>query len=233
MKTLIMMTGPHGKTDSGRPTYILNKEYAEAIRAAGGLPVLAVDAVRASDYASVAQGLVLTGGKDVSPALYGQSTIHPATRTDPLRDEMELALLRAFIEAGKPVLGICRGFQLINVHYGGSLFQHLPDLTEQNHEGGAMHKIEIVTDSALGSMFGSQAYVNSYHHQGVKTLGNQLRATAFTNLKNDHLLIEALEHEIHNVLAVQWHPERMAGINAKKELADMLPLFSWFVKSCS
>ncbi len=166
------------------------------------------------DYASLLDGLVLHGGSDVAPISYGEEPLKPEWSGDHVRDEYEIALLRAFIEAGKPVLGVCRGLQVINVAFGGTLYQDIS--TQQpgslTHRDAALydqnfHEIEFVPDTGLASLYPgvSRACVNSVHHQGVKKLadGFIVEATA-----PEDGMIEAMRWTGRSyVNAIQWHPE--------------------------
>ena len=229
MNRVILLTGANFRTESGWDAFVLNKNYAEAVRRSGALPVLAVDNTSADEYAALADGLILTGGKDVEPSVYGETTPHPSVRCDPERDEMELRILRAFMNANKPVLGICRGLQLLNVFLGGTLWQHLPEDVGEHHESGTVHPVALAPDSVVGTLFGSRILVNSYHHQGVRTLGEDLRATAHAVVGQEQTIVEAFEHTNGKILAVQWHPERMLGAS-DASLADMAPLFRHFLE---
>ena len=131
------------------------------------------------DYAQVLDGLVLHGGADVSPAAYGETPLRPEWSGDPLRDEYDIALVRAFVAAGKPVFGICRGLQLINVAHGGTLYQ---DIATQRagalvHRDAAaydlnFHEVDILPDTRLAQLLGGRGRhrINSVHHQGFKDL---------------------------------------------------------------
>ena len=166
------------------------------------------------DYASMLDGLVLHGGSDVSPVSYGEQPLKPEWSGDRVRDEYEIALLRAFIDAGKPVLGVCRGLQVINVAFGGTLYQ---DITSQQpgslpHRDAALydqnfHEIEFVPDTRLANLYAgaARARVNSVHHQGVKKLADGFTVEA---MSPDDGMIEAMRWNGRSyVNAVQWHPE--------------------------
>lgn len=229
MNRAILLTGANFRTESGWDAFVLNKNYAEAVRRSGALPVLAVDNTSADEYAALADGLILTGGKDVEPSMYGEAEPHSSVQCDPPRDEMELLILQAFLSANKPVLGICRGLQLLNVFLGGTLWQHLPDDIGEHHESGAVHPVALAPDSVVGRLFGSRILVNSYHHQGVRTLAEDLRATAHAVVDREKTIVEAFEHVNGRILAVQWHPERMLGAS-DASIADMTPLFRHFLE---
>ncbi len=189
--------------------------YFDAVSASGGVAVLLPPQPNAELAASVVldglDGLILTGGKDVQPELYGAER-HPLTDDPrPDRDAWELALFRGADERRIPVLAICRGFQLVNVARGGTLHQHLPEVlgTERFRVGGgtfASNSVEIEEGSRLAALVGQDDLdVHSYHHQGVDQLGDGLVVTART----DDGLPQAFESTGDGyVLGVQWHPEQ-------------------------
>src|SRR5882762_10116981 len=173
--------------------------YESALREVGVEPVrISPDDPRSLD---ALDGLLLTGGADVNPALYGDQR-HPKTEdpNDPL-DELEIRLLRDALSAGLPVLAICRGMQLFNVFHGGTLIQHL----DSHDSPDALHDIQIVPNSRLASIVGSGAHVvNSRHHQAVARPGDGLIVSA----RSSDGVIEALERPGQAfAVAVQWHPE--------------------------
>ena len=195
----------------------LPQQYFEAVTATGGVAVL-LPPQPASDEAAAAvldglDGLILTGGLDVQPELYGAER-HPLT--DPARadrDAWEIALFRGAEARRMPVLAICRGLQLVNVAQGGTLHQHLPEAlgTERYRIGGGVFANNTVTidpGTELARLIGEGHYaVHSYHHQGVDRLGAGLVATAHT----DDGLVQAVESTGEGYLVgVQWHPEENA-----------------------
>lgn len=181
-------------------------EYTEAVVAAGGRPAILPATERLpTDLLDGFAGLVLTGGGDLSPGLYGQEPHERVYGSSPLRDRFESALVAEAHERGIPILAICRGLQLVNVLRGGSLVQHLDGhwQTRPSHE--ADHDIAIDPSSRLAELAGGTAMgVNSYHHQAVDVLGDGLRVTARTGE-----VVEALEDPDHDLVAVQWHPEHL------------------------
>jgi len=191
--------------------------YAMALAAAGAVPLLApnVDASLADVYAERADGLLLAGGVDIDPYLYDARPQPELGTVDRRRDAFELALYRAFRALGKPVLGICRGIQLVNVAHGGDLHQHVPAVadTEQHLQkdftGAPLQRVAIAPGSRLADGFGtSHLRVNSFHHQAVDRIGEGLTATA----RSEDGIVEALEVDDGPdgdafVVAVQWHPE--------------------------
>ena len=174
-------------------------------------------------------GLLLCGGVDVHPKYYNEE-INGSVDIDDDRDTAEFALLKAFIEAGKPVLGICRGCQLINIYFGGSLHQHLFN-TVLHRSGKSLdreHEIVTVPGSTMERIYGSRLIVNSVHHQGVKRLGDGLIATMYS----DDGIIEGFEHESLPVFAVQWHPERLVSAERRRHAVNGVEIFRHFLKMC-
>ena len=170
--------------------------------------------VTVADYARELDALVLMGGSDVCPATYGETALQPAWNGDRHRDDYEIALLRAFTAQGKPVLGICRGAQVINVAMGGTLYQDIPtqrpdalrhrmqSIYEKN-----CHATSIVAGSGLAALYGGARLVktNSVHHQAIKDLGRDLVVEAWS--EPDHLVEAIRARGPAYVFAVQWHPE--------------------------
>jgi gamma-glutamyl-gamma-aminobutyrate hydrolase PuuD len=186
-------------------------------------------------YARHLDGLVLQGGADVSPQSYSQSPTRPEWGGDRARDLYELELMHEFVDAGKPVLGICRGCQLINVAFGGTLYQDIAveAPTAGEHVNGNYdqlhHSISFAKGSTLQALFPKQggALVNSIHHQAVKDLGRDIRVEARSQ---DDQIIEAIRHQKANfVMGLQWHPEfHSAG---STELLDCTPIVDTFLRA--
>lgn len=196
------------------PWYALRHNYMDAVAAAGGLPVgLPHDPSLAAAYLGRIDALVVTGGAfDIDPAMYGDGDTHPTVTLKAGRTAAELALIQGTLAAGKPVLGICGGQQLLAVALGGSLIQHVPDSVpdalqhEQmnpRHEPG--HMVRIVAGTLLHRIVGRDGMaVNSSHHQAVRHPG----AAAVVNAIAPDGVIEGVEHPGHRFcLGVQWHPE--------------------------
>ena len=229
---LILITGGTGAAANGTPTWNLNQNYADNIVRAGGLPILAVNNDNAEAYAELADGLLLSGGKDVDPALYGQELKYDFVIMDKQRDDLEWKLVKAFIEKKKPIWGICRGIQVLNAYFGGTLYQDIPDQIGGDHAKGVCHPCTLKKDSILGKLFGGSMEINSYHHQALDQLASCLVATAWSD-SNGHQIVEAVEHESLPIWAVQWHPERMTGpVTNPKNCVDSLPMFEYFVNQC-
>jgi putative glutamine amidotransferase len=166
--------------------------------------------VRAGDYAGALDGLVLQGGADISPLAYGEEPLKPEWAGDPMRDRYEIDLVRAFTAAGKPVLGICRGAQLINVALGGSLHQDVPAHRSDDYDQHA-HDVRLEPGSGLARLYGETGprRVVSIHHQAIKRLGRGLRVEAHSEPDG---LVEAVRGIGPGyICAVQWHPEFHGG----------------------
>ena len=207
--------------------FILGKEetyvnYISAVRACGGT----VRCAREPDEAGACQGLLLPGGGDVDPALYGRSA-RGALSPNRLRDQRELDLIRQFADAGKPIFGICRGVQILNVFFGGTLIQDLPH-HRQIAEQDQFHRVVSRPDTPLRRMYGDVFTVNSAHHQAVDRPGAGLRIDA----RAEDGVAEALCHETLPVFGVQWHPERLTGAWSRADAPDGRPLFEAFIGLC-
>lgn len=197
-------------------------EYAGQIARAGGIPLHLSLASRPEEVVEAVDGLVLTGGDDVDPTRYGGVIGPRTTRVDPRRDEFELRLVAAALDIGTPVLGICRGAQLINVARGGTLMHDLPDGEGESHASYAYprqyrrHDVELEPGSIAYDLYGPETRVNSFHHQAVDRPGRGIRITG----RSRDGVVEAIELDAAPVLAVQWHPECFS--------AD--PVFDWLVR---
>jgi putative glutamine amidotransferase len=215
----------------------VNQRYVEAIQKAGGIPLVIPVGITSSQFTALfskLDGLLLTGGDDIDPLRYG-SEMHPSVGgVDVLRDEMEIDLVKMLLQEKKPFLGICRGFEIINVALGGTLYTHIaeqlpnalhhpcyPDLPRDLFA----HTVRIEDRSRLAQILGrTQVEVNSLHHQGIKTLAPGLTACAYAP---DGLLegFEIVDQPF--ALGVQWHPEELVHI------PHMLALFEALVQAAS
>lgn len=194
--------------------------YSVCLAAAGGVGVIHSGA-STSILAARCDGLLLAGGGDIHPARYGQTHAYKQLSIDCVRDNEEQALFDAFFARGKPILGICRGMQAINVFLGGTLKQHVPGHASCCH---AIH-----CSGLLAKQFGTTATVNSYHHQIVDRIANDLVAVAHSSDGE----VEALVHPSAALLGVQWHPERIVPpICEDVKGANHLPLFFWLCTHC-
>jgi putative glutamine amidotransferase len=194
--------------------------YARAISEAGGLPVHLPLHVDPADYAGRLDGILLSGGTDVDPARYGAAPDAAAYAPDPVRDRLELDFVDLAVSEELPVLGICRGLQVLNVWGGGTLHQHVPAHASYNAAADAqVDDLTIEPGSVLHDLYGPTLAVNSLHHQTVDRVAGGWAVTARSNVDGT---VEALEWPGHEVLAVQWHPE-LLGTRASD------PLFAWLV----
>ncbi|MDO5652713.1 MAG: gamma-glutamyl-gamma-aminobutyrate hydrolase family protein, partial [Brachymonas sp.] len=183
-------------------------------------------------------GLVLQGGVDIAPQLYGAEPWTHSADNDPLRDRYEMELLRGFIHAGKPVLGICRGAQLLNVFFGGTLVQDIPTqwpnaIAHQDLDSydQLTHEVRFLQGSLFEQLYGSQPQrVTSLHHQCVDRLGQGLMIEALSPIDG---VPEAIRHpDMPFVVGVQWHPEfHPGGRDTARSILDSGPLMMAFLKA--
>jgi putative glutamine amidotransferase len=201
-------------------------DYPQAIAACGGLPVQLTRDADVDGIAERIDGLVLTGGADVDPAVYGRAPEAGLASTEPTRDAWELALLDAAELRGLPVLCVCRGVQLLNVAKGGTLRQHVgvdegdghPRFDEDGRQ--VAHGVDVVDGSLAASLYGTHLEVNSLHHQVIEEVGKGLVVTG----RSPDGAPEVLELEGRDVLGLQWHPELLARPD---------PAFTWLVAAAT
>ncbi len=217
--------------------YYSNVENAEAIKRAGGLPYLLPYTMSKADMerlVNVMDGLYLAGGNDVDPKYYGESPHVGLGEVNPERDAFELEMLATIFKYNKPVLGICKGMQMINVALGGDLYQ---DITEQFKNKRVQHKQQAKTihpthpicierGTRLQKIINEEKlYVNSYHHQAVRRLGDSLTASGHAT----DGIIEAIESTAYSfVIGVQWHPEFLLQSNDTVSLK----IYKSFIHHC-
>ena len=199
----VLLTGNHHTSSDGAPRFNLPLTYLNAVENAGAVPAM-VDCGDPKALAVLADKLILTGGVDIDGARFNQKNCYDTITLDPCRDAFELALLTEFTALKKPVLGICRGMQVINVFFGGDLYLDLPTQLGVDH-GSGTHLVEVAGGSYISRFYPARARVNSSHHQAVRRAGQGTRVTAL----GEDGVIEGIEHEILPVVGVQWHPERM------------------------
>jgi len=230
--------GTYRKTadqDSPIEVFGLMPSYVKAILAAGGLPVLIPLALSSEDLQALLprlDGVLLPGGGDIEPSYYGGNDDDPLVRdVDKVRDAFEVTLIRNTVQNKKPMLAICRGLQVFNVALGGSLWEdisnQMPGAMRHDYFGNGMrdhlaHEVTVSRGSLLHDILGADALrVNSLHHQGIRVLAPDLRASAFSA---DNL-VEAVEVEGHPfAVGVQWHPEHLLQAEPRMTL-----LFKRFV----
>lgn len=207
----ILIAGENGKT--------VNYEKALHELGAEGITSLHVPDTTCYD------GLILPGGGDIDPKLFGQ--LPKGTRYyDPELDRVQLAVLKSFLLDKKPILGICKGMQLINIYFGGDMIQHLScsDIHEYNGED-RVHNTITVSGSFLDYLYGSSFAVNSAHHQAVDSPGQGIRYVQYAEG-----VPEALAHQYLPVMGVQWHPERMCFAHKRADTVDGSLLLKYFLK---
>lgn len=209
------LIGVTPQSREGKHSQWIQREYLDAVAAAGGLPVLLPlgmgESVLRALYARC-DGLLVTGGHDVDPALYGEEKLPLCGALSRERDDMELHLLRWAVAEDKPVLGVCRGAQMLNVALGGGLYQDLPAQLEEALEHAMeppydrpCHEVRLTENGLLRALTGRERLmVNSLHHQGIRRVGEGLRVEAAAA---DGLTEAVSLPGRRFVLGVQWHPE--------------------------
>lgn len=221
----------------GQDWNLLAADYISAIEQAGGCPVIIPvmqDLENIGPLLEILDGILFSGGSDIDPAYYGELPHDELGSINPIRDKWEFALCQYVIKNSKlPILGICRGNQMINVACGGTLYQDIQsnNIAKFNHhlinypKWYATHKVNIQPDSKLSKIFGAvQIKTNGFNHQAVKSIGNGLKIT----MQAEDGLVEGIESaDDRFIIAVQWHPEMML-----ERSDEFLCLFKAFVDEC-
>lgn len=228
-KPLILVTTSNNVVEN-MSVVRLNHEYVNAVVKAGGIPVIVGSSFGLDELVALADGLLLTGGVDVDPALFGEEILNDSVHIDKARDAIELQLIEKYWKTGKPCLAICRGLQILNVAFGGGLIQDIPTWCGATHTAGAEHSVAVVAGSRLSELVGAgDIRVNSYHHQCIAD--GQLAAPfvpTATWTGCGVTMVEGFEQPGYPLVAVQWHPER-AYLNPQG-LTNMDALFRWLVE---
>lgn len=210
----------------------MKSKYVKSLERAGATVrwIELDDTESAIKQALSCDGLLLPGGADIDPSFYGREREEKCGKPNELRDKNEFQIFRAFVETKKPVLCICRGFQLLNTVYGGTLYQDIADIKKCSHfdflkRAKPVHKISISKPSVLYEIFGTaEAGVNSLHHQSVEKIGENLTVSAVS----EDGFVEGLELKGHPFcIGVQWHPEHMSHRDSLEQR-----LFDEFVRAC-
>ena len=227
---LLYRSGPY----SGRYSTNNNKDYEDAIFKAGGIPILlppTADLQAAQSQLHLCQGLLLAGGDDINPLLYGEQPSKGLGETHLLVDIHHLNLAKLAIRRTMPILAICRGMQALNIAQGGNVYQDIIEYSSsvfQHHQNASRydvcHTVTTTQNSLLNTLLGDSFPTNSFHHQALHKLGENILVTAQTD---DHI-IEGIELEGYPfAVGVQWHPETMLSVSD-----SMLPLFKKFIETC-
>lgn len=240
MGKIILVTGMLGNNSRGVPSFILNTAYMNAIVAAGGVPVMMGSTKLAAEYAEMADGLLITGGESVHPSRFGDTFNNLAdgdanvahnlkAGCNVIRDEMEFAAFEEFFKRKKPIMGICRGHQLVNAALGGHNMLNFPRKHAVEHSEGIQHEIVAEDGSILNRLYGPKLLVNSFHRDCADAVGPDVKVTA----RSLDGIIEAIEHKALPVFSVQFHPERMRGDAPNPAFGpDGTELFKYFVDLC-
>ena len=211
----------------------VNESYINAVLKAGGVPILlpiCEDQDMILEQTRMIDGLLVTGGIDVDPLFYHENCTSEQGESSTRRDLYEINLIQNVAKMHKPILGICRGLQIINVAFDGSLYQdntmagkHIQQHQQKEKRDYPIHSIHIEDNSFLSPIFKNKTFVNSFHHQSIKQIAPQFSVVA----KSEDGIIEAIQHNHLPIWAVQFHPEAMCDRNH-----DMLKIFCSFIKNC-
>lgn len=222
MKKIGVVAFHYISKDDGDRVYVA-KNYCDAILSNGGVPfIIPVENSlnHLKEYIDSLDGLLITGGNDISPITLKTNAYKNVTDVSLERDLFEKELISLAVSQSKPIMGICRGMQILNVALGGTLIQDIPSQTNSqichvqsdNNPAEPIHEVEISPDTMLSSALGHSTYVNSYHHQAI-----DFPAPCFTlTAHSSDGICEALESKEMKILAVQWHPEKMFSTDKKQ-----------------
>lgn len=202
------------------------RNYEEAVIFSGGVCIISQNL----EYAKLCDGLLLAGGGDIDPNRYDAKNLG-SSNIDEITDAQELELVRTFSVTRRPILGICRGLQVLNVAFGGDLIQDIP--TASTHKwtertGDQVHPVTAEEGSFLYQLYGRHFRVNSAHHQAIGVLAQGLSVSA----RAEDGVIEAIECKAKQIYAVQFHPERMSFHHRRPDTVDGRYLFEWFLNQC-
>lgn len=224
------MSTPHSFSTSTPKVAIAGRaadtgNYERALSLMGITAITTMHLGQLNDY----DALLLPGGGDITPAFFGQHN-KGSRNIDVELDIFQLQALDLFVKCQKPVLGICKGIQIINVYFGGTIIQDLPEAEHHAWNGADRYHSSLTEpDSFLNTLYGRQFMINSAHHQGIDETGRDLSVQQ----RSDDGIIEALRHDVLPVLGVQWHPERLFDPYTPKQAVNGRPLFSYFLSLCN
>ena len=211
----------------------MQSKYTASLRRAGAKAVWIEtdDLGKAIQEMLTCDGLLLSGGEDVNPAFYGQTATEKCGKIVPARDHAEMKMLEAFLPTGKPILGICRGEQLMNVFFGGTLHQDIADVATSCHDdyprkNRGNHEVSVTRGTKLAEIMGQETFLaNSLHHQAVDKVAPALILAA----TSEDGIVEGVEHPAHPFwIGVQWHPEHMSAYSKLQRR-----IFDAFVDACT
>jgi putative glutamine amidotransferase len=218
------------ETCTGRSA-VAGRSYVEAVARGGNVPLVIPDNEYAGELLKKIDILLLIGGEDVNPSYYGAEPSPNLGAVNGRRDTFEMKLIQEAIKHRIPIFGICRGEQVLNVAFGGTLIQHL--LGAEKHmslptKEDNIHRVLARQESFAARIYGAECTVNSSHHQGIEHPGKGLSAA----MVSEDGVIEALEHDSLPVWSVQWHPERMCFSRRRNDTADGSLIFRFFLEQC-
>lgn len=214
----------------------IGNTYIISVSQAGGIPVVIPTILSEEEQQKLIElfdGFLFTGGIDISPSFYGEDAHLKLGETNSSLDQLQIPFLQKVLKTGKPVLGICRGNQVLNVACGGTLYQDISEIPntyikhfQETKPGDTSHHVSICPDSILSELYGDEILVNSYHHQAVKDCGHNVIPIAYS----PDGVIEAIQlKDYPYALGIQWHPEMMFAMGGD----TMRPLFASFIQACT
>jgi len=236
-KPIIGITSAYEKNDRLVNSYkvAIGIDYSDSVILAGGIPMIIPTSANVEvikEQLSLLDGLIISGGADINPIYYGEDCKVGLTPMSPQRDICEMIIIEEFFKLQKPILGICRGHQILNVFFKGSLYQDIGKYYNSNinhrqdlYPDLSTHKVNFIDkDNILYGLFGEEVYTNSFHHQIINKLGEGLTAIA----QSEDGAIEAFTMKSHKFLyGIQWHPEMMTARGNK----DMQKIFEELIKA--
>lgn len=202
------------------------ENYKNAIAGCGGEPFFSTDPADAGGC----DGLLLPGGGDVAPHFYGQEN-RGSFMIDEELDKGQMEIIRVFAELNKPILGICRGMQILNVAFGGDLIQDIETASSHKYEestGDKVHMVNVDPESFLFPLYGDDFSINSAHHQAIDRPAEGFTVTA----RAEDGVPEAMENRARKIYAVQFHPERMSFQKRREDTVDGRYIFDFFLSIC-